>query len=221
MQYRSGTVSVTNGLPTITFAGNTADASGVAIGDYFKADIDGAPIYQLTSRTPTSGATLTSATLSPNYAGPTQAGLGYQIVKDFSASRGYPLFGQGDGDAADWLSKLVNMLDADLAILLGAGSTPRLPVPVTITGAHTVAATTSVLICNGSGSITLTLPAAASFPGRVLWIRNITAFAAVSASANVVPRVGGAAGTAILPATDGAWTMLVSDGTNWQIQASS
>lgn len=86
---------------------------------------------------------------------------------------------------------------------------------------HTLAATTTHLIANRAGTITVTLPAASSFPNRVVWIRTITANTVVSASSNVVPRAGGAAGTAILAATAGNWAMLVSDATNWQIQAGS
>ena len=44
---------------------------------------------------------------------------------------------------------------------------------------------------------------------------NYQAFTVVSASSNVVPLTGGAAGTAILAATAGKWCTLVSDGTNW------
>lgn len=94
--------------------------------------------------------------------------------------------------------------------------------PVTVTTDYTVAATANFIISNRAASNTLTLPAAASNTGRVLYISNIGgAFTVVSASANVVPRAGGAASTAILPATDGAWAMLVCDGTNWIIMASS
>ena len=90
---------------------------------------------------------------------------------------------------------------------------------VTVTAAtYTVAATDTHLIANFAGTVTLTLPAAASFPGREISIRTITANTVVSASSNVVPLAGGAAGTAILSATAGKWVMLVSDGTNWQIQ---
>lgn len=95
-------------------------------------------------------------------------------------------------------------------------------VPVTETGTtHTVAATTSHLITNNAGAVTVTLPAAASFPGRHLWIRAITNGTVVSASSNVVPRAGGAAGTAIIGAVDGGWVLLVSDGTNWENMAGS
>lgn len=89
--------------------------------------------------------------------------------------------------------------------------------PVTKTLAFTVAANENWIICNGAGSITVTLPAAASFIGREIMIKTIAAQTVVSASSNVVPLAGGAAGTAILAASAGAWATLVSDGTNWII----
>lgn len=96
------------------------------------------------------------------------------------------------------------------------------PIPVTIAAASgSVAVGDSSIIVNNAGTCTLTLPAAATYPGRELKIRTITANAVISASSNVVPQVGGAAGTAILPATDGAWTLLVSDGSSWQQMMSS
>lgn len=89
--------------------------------------------------------------------------------------------------------------------------------PVTKTLAFTVAANENWIICNGAGSITVTLPAAASFIGREIMIKTIAAQTVVSASSNVVPLIGGAAGTAILAAAAGNWATLVSDGTNWII----
>lgn len=91
--------------------------------------------------------------------------------------------------------------------------------PVTKTGNFSVAVTENWLIVNQAGSTTVTLPAAASFTGREIMIRTIQAQTVVSASSNVVPLIGGAAGTAILAATAGKWASLVSDGTNWQIMA--
>lgn len=67
-----------------------------------------------------------------------------------------------------------------------------------------------------TAAATLTLLAASSCPGRIVIIRVTAAAAVVSASANVVPLAGGAAGTAILAATAGKWAMLQSDGTAWQ-----
>lgn len=94
--------------------------------------------------------------------------------------------------------------------------------PVTKTGDFTVAATENVLINNKAGSTcTVTLPAAASNTGRQILVKNLQAQTVVSASSNVVPRAGGAAGTAILASGAGNWATLVSDGTNWVVMAGS
>jgi hypothetical protein len=73
------------------------------------------------------------------------------------------------------------------------------------------------LTANRAGTITVTLPAPATWPGRVLNIKTIQAQSVVSNASNVVPIDDSVAGTAILPATDGSWAQLVSDGTNWVI----
>jgi hypothetical protein len=92
--------------------------------------------------------------------------------------------------------------------------------PDTQTGAtYTVVATDIWIILNRAGTVTVTLPAAASFTGRPLWLKTIQAQTVISNASNVVPLVGGAAGTAILAATAGKWALLVSDGTNWVIMA--
>jgi 3-dehydroquinate synthase class II len=94
--------------------------------------------------------------------------------------------------------------------------------PVTKTGDFTVAAAESFLINNKSGSTcTVTLPSASAFSGREITIKTIQAQTTVSASSNVVPLAGGAAGTAILAGTAGKWATLVSNGTNWEIMASN
>lgn len=88
--------------------------------------------------------------------------------------------------------------------------------PVTKTADFTVAVGETWLINNKSGSTcTVTLPAAASNTGRVLRFQNYQAQTVVSASSNVVPLTGGAAGTAILAAVAGDTATLVSNGTNW------
>jgi hypothetical protein len=92
--------------------------------------------------------------------------------------------------------------------------------PVTETAAtHTMICTDADIICNRAGTVTVTLMSAAQCKGREVNIRTITAQTVVSASANVVPLVGGAAGTAILAATAGKWARLRSDGTSWQIMS--
>jgi hypothetical protein len=88
--------------------------------------------------------------------------------------------------------------------------------PVTKTANFTVAAGEVWLINNKSGSsCTVTLPTPSTNTGRVLNFQNYQAQTLVSASSNVVPLAGGAAGTAILQAVAGANATLVSDGTSW------
>jgi hypothetical protein len=64
---------------------------------------------------------------------------------------------------------------------------------------------------------TITLLSAATYAGKILLIKNITATAVISASANVVPLASATPGTAILAATAGRFAWLQSDGTNWVV----
>lgn len=89
--------------------------------------------------------------------------------------------------------------------------------PITVTTDYTVAATANYVISNRAATNTITLPTASSSTGRVIKFMTRTAQTVVSASSNVIQKGGGAATTAILPATIGAWAELVSDGTNWII----
>ena len=98
---------------------------------------------------------------------------------------------------------------------LGTG----LVAPVTKTGNFTLGANENEVICNGSASITVTLPAASSWVGRKVRIKTRAAYTVVSASSNVKPLDTDAAGTAILAATAGKWAELVSDGANWVVMA--
>lgn len=89
--------------------------------------------------------------------------------------------------------------------------------PVIKTSAFTVANNEHWLVCNGTASIAVTLPDPALNEGREIMLTNRAAFTVVSASSNVVPLVGGAAGTDILSATAGKYATLVSNGINWII----
>jgi len=73
----------------------------------------------------------------------------------------------------------------------------------------------SNVVCNFAGTVTLTLPAAASFTGRAIRIKTLTANTVVSNASNVKPLGTNTAGTAILAAVAGRFAVLVSDGTNW------
>ena len=90
--------------------------------------------------------------------------------------------------------------------------------PVTFTANFSVGASDVWMINNKVGSsCTVTLPSASTNSGRVLYFQNYQPQTLVSASSNVVPQAGGAAGTAILTNNAGDWATLVSDGTNWVI----
>jgi hypothetical protein len=87
---------------------------------------------------------------------------------------------------------------------------------VTVSSASITTSSTWVVV-NNAGTVTLTFPAASSSTGTEFHIKTITNNAVVSQSSNIVPLAGGSASTPILSATAGKWATLVSDGTNWVI----
>ncbi len=94
--------------------------------------------------------------------------------------------------------------------------------PFTLTGTTgTVTASQSSIIFNPSGGFTVTLPDPTLVPGQWLDLKLIANQTVASATANVVPITGGAAGTAIFPATSGKWARLQSNGVNWSIMAAN
>jgi hypothetical protein len=102
----------------------------------------------------------------------------------------------------------------------GTGLSAR-PSVVTKTADFTLADDEGWVINNKSGSTCIvTLPAASSWGGRQVVFKNLQAQTLVSASSNVAPIGSASPGTAILPATVGAWATIVSDGTNWVVMQS-
>ena len=102
----------------------------------------------------------------------------------------------------------------------GTGLSER-PSVITVAVDFTLDNIAGWVINNKSGSTcTVTLPTASTSTGRAVTFKNLQLQTLVSASSNVVPLIGGAPGTAILPGLVGAWATLVSDGTNWVIMAS-
>lgn len=130
-------------------------------------------------------------------------------------------------DLSNNVSGAVNNLTTGSVIYSGNIGLPDTPLyltpPSTICGGGNIYAMLVLdvsLISNDAGATcTITLLAAASYQGRILWIKTIQAQTVVSAGSNIVPLIGGAAGTAILAGTAGKWAMLQSDGTNWIILA--
>jgi hypothetical protein len=91
--------------------------------------------------------------------------------------------------------------------------------PITA-AAYTVPVTDTYVIFNSASAISVTLPTASSFTGRVLNFKTINTGAVTSASSNVVALATATAASTIFSAnTAGKWTTLVSNGTNWVIMA--
>ena len=106
------------------------------------------------------------------------------------------------------------------AISAAVANTDYVPLStvITKTADYTITGTDTWIINNKTGStLTLTFPAASSWTGRYITIKNLQAQTVVSASSNIVPRDSTVAGTAILLGVVGNWATLVSDGTNWVI----
>ena len=116
---------------------------------------------------------------------------------------------------------LATQVSGVLPIANGGTGLAARPTVATKTADFTLADTEGWVINNKTGSTcTATLPAASAWAGRAVTFKNLQAQTLVSASSNVVPIGSATPGTAILPATVGAWATLVSDGTNWVVMAS-
>jgi len=107
--------------------------------------------------------------------------------------------------------------EREIGRMTGVGT--GLVAPVTKTASFTLGSNENEVICNGTASITVTLPAASGWVGRKIRIKTRAAFTVVSAASDVKPIDTDTAGTAILAATAGKWAELVSDGTNWVIMS--
>lgn len=137
-------------------------------------------------------------------------------VSAVTAGDQFPLYSPDNGDARKAsMSLIMDYVNSNLA-------QPYSSVPVTKTSDFVLGSNEQEVIVNKSGSSCIvTLPAASAWAGRIVWFRTIQAQTLVSASSNVIPLAGGAAGTAILAGTAGKWAKLVSDGANWQIMAAA
>lgn len=91
-------------------------------------------------------------------------------------------------------------------------------IPTTVAAASVnVSSADTALIIDYAGTCTVTLPAAASYPGRTLTIKTLQAQLAVSAASDVAPIASATAGTEILAATAGKWVRMVSNGAAWVV----
>ena len=123
-------------------------------------------------------------------------------------------------------TSITGLLKGDgTAISAAVANTDYVPLStvLTKTADYTIAGTDTWIINNKTGSaLTLTFPAASSWTGRYITVKNMQAQLVNSASSNIVPIDSTTAGTAILLGVIGNWATMVSDGTNWVImQAAS
>lgn len=102
-----------------------------------------------------------------------------------------------------------------------SGTQLALNAPVTKTANFSLGAAENFVVCNGTGTITVTFPTASANAGRVVWIKTIAAQAVSSASTNVKPLTSATAGTAILTGTAGKFAMLVCNGTDWVVMSAN
>jgi hypothetical protein len=195
------------------------------------------------SQLTTSAAAFTVTNLVHFYANPSARGAGSTITNHYgfiaessistgtnnfgfysniaSASNSWNFFANGTANNAFAGSSRFGSTTAPANTVDITGSFGR-GAPVTKVADFSLGTAENWVINNKAGSTcTVTLPAASSWTGREVMIMNYQAQTVVSASSNVVPSGGGAAGTAILAATAGKCATLVSDGTNWIIMANN
>jgi len=228
----------TNNVQVIAWKVTPTTAGGTGLTSYSQGDL----LYYNTGTTLTALAKNTSATRYLSNTGTNnnpawaQIDLSNGVTSTLAVGNGGTgqttytdgqlLIGNSTGNT---LAKATLTAGAGISITNGSGSITIASsgaltgsAPVTVNADYTVAAGVSHIINNKSGSsLTLTLPAAASFSGRILTIQNYQAQTVVSASSNVIPQGGGSAGTAILLAVVGNWATLVSNGTNWVIMSAA
>jgi len=162
------------------------------------------------------GATTNYAFLADNTAAVTAGKTAYGFYSGVNtASGGGTAFGvYAAGTANNYFGGNVGISRTPTTNLDVNGSIAFRAPSLTNAATYTVA-TTDVSLRFTTTACTVTLPAAASFTGRVLYLNNVTAIAVTSASSNVIPLGSNTAGTAILAATAGKFAMIQSDGTNW------
>ncbi len=108
-QYKTGTVSVTNGSATVTGSG-TLWSGEIAAGDLFTIVGDNA-WYEVASV-----GSNTSITLSANYAGTTGSGKSYAISRDFTTRLALPYPQKGDIETASIIKRAFEQIDTETNI---------------------------------------------------------------------------------------------------------
>lgn len=85
--------------------------------------------------------------------------------------------------------------------------------PITITASYNVQNTDNWIICNGTGTIIITLPTGTLYTGREIMFKNINTYT-VNSNTNVT-QLDNTVSDIILQPVKGKWVTLVYNGTNW------
>lgn len=108
MQYKAGTVSVTNGSNIVSGV-DTAWLAEASVGDLFTLQNSGV-WYQVAAVVSD-----TSLQLAAPYGGATAAGQAYALTRDFTPNYAIPYPVKGDVDTAAIVARALAVIDSELA----------------------------------------------------------------------------------------------------------
>ena len=208
------------------FSSTSAMASSALLTQYGVVYGGGAGAAPVATAAGTTGQVLTATTGgAPTWAAPATSGT-VTAVSVVSANGFAGTSSGGATPALTLTTTITGLLKGNgTAISAAVANTDYVPLStvITKTADYTITGTDTWIINNKTGSaLTLTFPAASSWTGRYITVKNMQAQAVNSASSNIVPIDSTSAGTAILLGVVGNWATMVSDGTNWIImQAAS
>jgi len=114
-QYKTGTVTVTNGSPTVT-GSNTLWLANVSAADSFTIAGDGV-MYDVASVDSD-----TQVTLSAPYAGTTASGAVYAIGTSFTVPDNFPEMSQGDIETATIFTRAMRKIQGKFSSILTGGA---------------------------------------------------------------------------------------------------
>ena len=204
------------------FSSGTTWASSAALTQYGVVYGGGAAASPISTAAGTTGQVLTATTgAAPSWVTPASGGSVTSVsvvsANGFAGTVATPT----TTPAITLTTSITGILKGNgTAISVAVANTDYVPLStvLTKTADYTITNTDMWIINNKTGSaLTLTFPAASSWTGRSITVKNLQAQLVNSASSNIVPIDSASAGTAILLAVVGNWATMVSDGTNWVI----
>ena len=209
------------------FASGTTWASSAALTQYGVVYGGGAGAAPVATAAGTTGQVLTATTGgAPTWAAPATSGTVTSVSVVSANGFAGTVATATTTPAITLTTTITGLLKGNgTAISAAVANTDYVPLStvLTKTADYTITNTDMWIINNKTGSaLTLTFPAASSWTGRSITVKNMQAQLVNSASSNIVPIDSTTAGTAILLNVIGNWATMVSDGTNWVImQAAS